>query len=278
MPDFDRAVIVGMGLLGGSIGMAMRERRVASTVIGVGRRPETLDAALRRGAVDEATLELKHALPDADLVIVCTPVQNVARIVRQADSAINSSALITDVGSTKGNICRELEEPVPTFIGSHPLAGSHQSGVEFAQGDLLEGKTTIVTPSPTSSPLLVQDLEKFWQSLGSQTVQMTPQSHDQAVARTSHLPHVVAAALAACTEEHVLPLVAAGWCDTTRVAGGNVDLWSQILSENRGPTLTAMRHFASHFDQWLAALESEDTNQLESLLTLGKQKRDSLGN
>lgn len=279
MADFDRAVIVGVGLLGGSIGMALRDRGLASQVVGFGRRRESLKLAYELGAVDSFCTELGEACSEADLVLVCTPVQLVPELVLECQQHVKPGALITDVGSTKRTICEHLADTATTtFCGSHPLAGSDRSGVESAERQLLEGKLTVITPAETTPSALVDRTEKLWRDLGSRTVQMSPKEHDEAIARTSHLPHVVAAALAGLTPDELLPLAATGWCDTTRVAAGQVELWTQILQENRGPALAAVREYSDSLQSWLAALETGDAEQLGNLLALGKKKRDTLGN
>ncbi|MCA9156721.1 MAG: prephenate dehydrogenase/arogenate dehydrogenase family protein, partial [Planctomycetales bacterium] len=165
-----------------------------------------------------------------------------------------------------------------TFCGSHPLAGSEKSGVGFALADLFAGKLAVITPSEQTPEPLAERTEKFWQALGSRTLRMTPQEHDCGVARTSHLPHIVASALAAATPQALLPLAASGWCDTTRVAAGGVELWQQILLENRQPVLEALQEFSASLQPWIAALSAGDTGRIEQLLQAGKQQRDSVGN
>lgn len=274
---FDRVVIVGVGLLGGSIGLALRDRKLARTIVGVGRR--SLDEALQMGAITDAESDLSRACENADLAIICTPVQQIAKFARVCLTSMRPGGLITDVGSTKATICEQLlKSNCDAFCGSHPLAGSDKSGVAFADARLLEGKLTIVTPTAHTPNELTERTEALWKILGSRTLRMTPTEHDMAVAKTSHLPHLVAAALAGITPAELLPLAASGWCDTTRVASGNVEMWRQIIGENRGPVLEAMHEFADSLQIWLESLERLDDAALTQLLQLGKQKRDSVGN
>ncbi len=188
--------------------------------------------------------------------------------------------LITDVGSTKQSIVEAITctPAAASFVGSHPLAGSEKSGVEHARADLFEGKLVVITSDDKSPAAQVHATEKLWQALGARTMQMTPAEHDAALARTSHLPHIVAAALAAATPANLLPLAASGWRDTTRVASGGADLWRQILEENRQPVIKVLEEFAGDVQNWLAALRSGNGKMLEQLLLEGKQKRDALGN
>lgn len=277
--QFNRAVIVGVGLLGGSVGMALRARGMARHVVGWGRRVESLQEALEVGAVDAIQSDLSKACRDADLVVICTPVQCVVPHVLACLEVIAADGLITDVGSTKQSICNELiGRGDRNFCGSHPLAGSEKSGVSFASPELFDGKMTVVTPTAVTCPELAGRTEKFWQALGSRTLRMSPQEHDYGVARTSHLPHIVAAALAAETPDALLPLAASGWCDTTRVAAGGVELWRQILQENRLPVLEALQQFTASLEIWTEAIRRDDAEQIEQLLLAGKQQRDSVGN
>ena len=270
---------MGVGLLGGSVGLALRSRGLARHIVGWGRSKESLQQALEVQAVDEIETDLISACLEADLVVVCTPVQLVVPQVLYSSHVIAAGGLITDVGSTKQTICAELAGPArETFCGSHPLAGSEKSGVGFASANLFAGKLTVVTPSEQTPEGLSQRTEKFWQALGSRTLRMSPQEHDCGLARTSHLPHIVAAALAAGTPDRLLPLAASGWCDTTRVAAGGIELWQQILLENQQPVLEALEQYAASLQPWISALRSGDAERLEQLLQAGKQKRDSVGN
>jgi len=284
MPYWDRVAIVGVGLLGGSIGLALRERNLARHVVGIGRRMETLRTAENRGAITEASTNLASAVADTELIIIGTPVQTVVDHVQQVAQAAKSGTLVTDVGSTKQSIVegvdRVLAGPLglwTSFVGSHPLAGSHRAGVEFARGDLFDGKTVVVTPSQDTKADAVGQIESFWQALGANVVRLSPAEHDRAVAATSHVPHIVAAALAAATSDEYLPLTATGWADTTRVAAGDVELWRQILSENRTHALAQLREFEKLISAFAAALERGDEAQLAHLLQQGKRQRDAVG-
>ncbi len=277
--EFNRAVIVGVGLLGGSVGLALRARGMARHIVGWGRRAESLHEALVLGAIDSIDTDLASACRDADLVVVCTPVQCVVPQVLACLDVIAAGGLITDVGSTKFSICSQLAgSGDANFCGSHPLAGSEKSGVSFASPELFSGRLTVVTPTPQTSPELAHRTEGFWRALGSRTLRMSPLEHDCAVARTSHLPHIVAAALAAETPDELLPLAASGWCDTTRVAAGSIAMWRQILQENRLPVLDALQQFTASLEIWIEALRRDDAEQIEQLLLAGKQQRDSVGN
>jgi prephenate dehydrogenase len=162
------------------------------------------------------------------------------------------------------------------FIGSHPLAGSEKQGVAHARGDLFEGRTVVITPTEATPPEASGRVEHLWSQLGSNVVRLAPQEHDRAVAATSHVPHVVAAALAAATPAEYLSLVATGWLDSTRIAAGDVELWRQILRQNRASVLRALEQFETVLDSFSLALQHEDDAALTELLLRGKQRRDAL--
>lgn len=278
-PNWEKAVIVGVGLLGGSIGLALRGGRWAREVIGVGRPGKPPLGAVASGAIDRAEAELSVAARDADLIICCAPVQQIPELVEAAARVMRPDGLITDVGSTKRSIVEEVERMAPAapFIGSHPLAGGTASGYEHAREDLLCGSLVIITPSQSTPPDRLARAEQLWQSLRAQTHCMSPADHDIALAQTSHLPHIVASALAAVTPPELLPLTGPGWKGTTRVAKGNAKLWRQILEENRLPALQALENFAKMLEHWQRALASGDGERLEQLLDAGKATRDALG-
>lgn len=280
MKCWDTVAIVGVGLIGGSIGLKLLEAGLARSVVGVGRRVASLRAARRRGAISSSTTKLARGVNGAELIVVCTPVELVVEHVVEAAANAPRGALITDAGSTKRRIVTSLEKALPKghrFVGSHPLAGSEKTGPLFARADLFDNRTVVVTPTRRSDPEAVQLIERFWSLLGSHVQQMSPQAHDQTMAAISHLPHLLASALAASTSARDRPLASTGWLDTTRIAAGDVELWRQIFTDNRDPVLDSLRQF----EQWLArfrqALERDDQAQLEKLLEAGKQSRDAVG-
>ncbi len=178
--------------------MALRERRLTREVVGIGRNKANLAKAQQLGAIDRFETDIAKGVGDADLVVVCTPVDTIAEFVRQIGVTCRKDTLITDAGSTKEEIVSAVDGLTPNgksgphFVGSHPLAGDHRTGVEVARGDLLDGRKVIVTPTAKSEPATVAKLSKFWRSLGAEVRTMTPAAHDAALAATSHLPHLVA--------------------------------------------------------------------------------------
>ena len=284
MQRWESVTIVGAGLIGASIGLALRERSLVKSVIGVGRRASTLRKAKQRGAVTSTTTVLSRGVRDAQLIVICTPIDRIATSVVEAAAHCPQGAVITDAGSTKLEIVRAVEAALKraanqvAFVGSHPMAGSEKTGPAHAQADLFEGRVAVVTPARQTNSAAVDQVERFWRLLGCKVVRMSPKEHDRSVAAISHMPHLVASALAAATPEEELQLASTGWLDTTRIASGAPDLWRQILLDNRGGVLKSLDKFEKVLASFRRALEQDEQEQLLQLLEAGKQRRDSLGN
>jgi prephenate dehydrogenase len=284
MQRWESVTIIGVGLIGASIGLALRERELARTVVGVGRRTSTLRQARQRGAVTSTTKDLARGVRDSQLVLVCTPVESIATFVLEAAANCPVGSIITDAGSTKLEIVGKVDAGLKNasnqiaFVGSHPMAGSEKTGPAHAQADLFEGRVAVVTPSKQTSREAVEQVDRFWQLLGSKVVHMSPKDHDRSVAAISHMPHLVASALAAATPDGDLSLASTGWLDTTRIASGDPELWRQILVDNRGGVLKSLDKFERVLAMFRHALERDQQEKLLQLLEAGKQRRDSLGN
>jgi prephenate dehydrogenase len=277
---FERVTIAGVGLIGGSVGLAARSRRVARIVVGTGRDAGNLAKAQQLGAIDHGTTDLADAVREADLIVVCTPVDCIASTILRAAPHCKRGAIFTDGGSTKGNIIREVGNSLlagVSFVPAHPLAGSEKNGVENARADLFDNRITILTPVASAAPEAVERIATFWRVLGSSIVTMTPEAHDLALAATSHLPHVVAAAVAGITPPNLLKLSAGGFRDVTRIAGGDPHLWTAIVQANRDAVLAALDRFTTRLDDFRRLLESGDGAGLKQWLAEAKQVRDALG-
>ena len=276
---FNKVAVVGVGLIGGSIGLALSQRNLSREVVGIGRQQTSLDAALEFGCITRGSTDVAEIV-GADFIVVCTPAGMTADSVRRA-CGVEPEAIVTDAASTKQKIVADLDADVIDglqFVGSHPLAGNHLAGPAAADANLFDGRQVIVTPNGSSTSAVTAAVCEFWESLGAVTTRMTPEEHDAALATTSHLPHVIASALAAATDEEYLKLVASGWRDTTRVAAGSVELWHDILAENRGNVLKALDNFGKVLDEFRTALAEGDMETVTRLLDQGKQHRDTVGN
>lgn len=286
MPARPRVAIVGVGLIGGSIGLALRQRGLAEEVVGVGRRSASLDIAIACGTIDRGTTNLVDGVSEADWVIVATPVADIVDNVMSVAAAA-PRASITDAGSTKAGICRAVREHAAgpesraslrgRFVGSHPIAGDHRTGPDHARADLFVRRTVVVTPEDDTPPGLVERAKAFWESLGATVELLSPEEHDRALAATSHLPHLVASALAASTPEEWLRLAGPGWCDATRIAAGDPTLWTQIFSQNRAGVVDALRRFEHRLAALAGTLADDDAAALAAHLQEAKRIRDAVG-
>jgi prephenate dehydrogenase len=238
-----RLSILGVGLLGGSIGLAAKAAVNGCTVIGYGHRRPSLDAALEMGAIDEMYDRPAEAVRDADLVILCTPVGVLPQMLEAIGPALKPGAVVTDVGSTKASVVSAAKNLLPEtahFIGSHPMAGSEKRGVEFARPDLTQGALCIVTPDESSDRTALEKVESFWRLIGMRTTRLSPAEHDRRLADVSHLPHAVAAALVAMQDPASFELSGKGFADATRIAAGDGGLWRDILLDNRENVLASI--------------------------------------
>jgi len=276
LPHWRRVAIVGVGLIGGSIALALRKRGLAQQVVGIGRRAAALEAAKAAGTLDEVTTDLATGVAGADLVVVCAPVGHIAPLVEELAPHC-PHALITDAGSTKAELVARLARSLPKsarFVGGHPLAGGEKSGAHWANADLFVDRKTIVTPAPGTAPQDVRLTSDLWRSVGAQVLEMSPEVHDRLLASSSHLPHLVAAALSAATPADALALVARGWLDTTRIAAGDPALWQEIFAANRANTLAALTAFEDLLAAFRRALETKNDANLTELLAMGQRNRE----
>lgn len=272
--------IIGVGLLGGSLALAARSRRLATHILGVGQQTDALTRACQRGLIDEGFTDLAPAARRAQAIVVCTPVDQIAAHVLAAADACAPGTLLTDVGSTKAVIVRHLQGRLPpgkTFVGSHPLAGSEKRGADHADAHLFAGRLVVVTPAAQDAGEPVQQVTAFWEALGARVQLMSPEEHDRALAMTSHLPHLIAAALAGVLPEEQYGLTASGFRDTTRVAAGDPGLWTSIVLHNHEAILQALTSFEGALARFRSAIAHGDRAAIETLLTQGKRGRDALG-
>ena len=279
-PHWPSVAIVGVGLIGGSVGQALLARRLAGRVIGIGRDPQSLAEATSRGAVSETTTDLA-AVAAADFVLVATAVGAIGGLLERIDDAVRPGTPITDAGSTKARIVagweRHRRRRRGRFVGGHPLAGSHRRGPSAADGELFAGRVAVVTPAPATPAADVEAVGGFWSALGSTVYVMPPRQHDRLLAAASHAPHALAAALAAATPAAARRFTAGGWRDTTRVAAGDPGLWADILLDNAAEVARALDRVGRITARLRAALERGDRRAVETLLVRAKEARDAVG-
>jgi prephenate dehydrogenase len=280
---WEKVTLIGVGLLGGSLGLALKRRRLAGQVVGFVRRRFSVKECERSGAVDRATLDLETAVRDADLIVLCTPIGQMAVLGKQLKPWLRPGAIVTDVGSVKGSVVRDLEGLIRRagghFIGSHPMAGSEKTGVAAARADLFRGALCVVTPTSRSDRGAIRKVELLWKQVGSRVVRLKPDLHDDLVSRSSHLPHLVAAAL---VSQALSPkqrpeqgmLCANGFRDTTRIASGSPEMWRDIALANGGRIDRALGAFINDLNRVRSALRSRNQAALSKFLENAKQRRD----
>lgn len=280
---WQKIALVGVGLLGGSVGLAARQRKLADKVVGYVRRQASIDECIKAGAVDSATLVLPQAVEHADLVILCTPIGQMLELAKQMLPALKRGALVTDVGSVKGQPAQELTTLIANagahFIGSHPMAGAEKMGVSAARAELFNNAVCVVCPTQKSPAAEVKKLEEFWKTLGGKPLRLKPDLHDELVSRSSHLPHVVAAELANYVLSPALPqtqaqLCATGFRDMTRIASGSPEMWRDISIANREHLSRVLGVFIEDLQEFQLALENGDVKAVEEFFVKGKQRRD----
>ena len=268
-------VIVGVGLIGGSIAAAVRKRFPECKVIGIGRNRERLKLATERGLLTDWSDQISSAtIPDGSLGIVCLPVDQIAEAVRQLADA--DCELVTDAGSVKACVYDALDDVFRgRFIGSHPIAGSENTGFENSDADLFVDRMCVVTPV-NATRVDTDRIVAFWKSIGSTVQQMAPDEHDRVLALTSHLPHIVAAVMSGCVAAELLPFTGTGFRDTTRIAAGSASLWTSILLGNAGHCVESIDAAERLLQKFREAIMTGDGPTLESLLDTAAQRRRTL--
>lgn len=283
---FQKITIIGVGLLGGSLGLAIKHRRLARQVCGYVRRTASIKECERVGAMDFATTDLLAAVWDADLVILCTPLAQMRSLVEQMSPALKRGAIVTDVGSVKGSVVSNVEALVTRagghFVGSHPMAGGEKQGVLASRADLFECAMCVVTPTKRTHPTALRKVEKFWKTLGARLLRTTPDAHDALVSRSSHLPHLLAATLVNLVLDSKLPpeqaqLCATGFRDTTRIASGSPEMWRDIAVTNSKHLARALDSMVSELGKFRSALKRGDSKGISRFFETAKQRRDDWG-
>ena len=275
--------IVGVGLLGGSVAKAARAGRLARRLVGIGRDAGRLRPALEDGTLNAITTDLAEGVRTADFVLLAAPVLAIEGLLAEVGRTAPAGAVVTDVGSTKRNIVRTAERLFagrpPAFVGSHPLAGSEQSGYGVARADLFQGATVVVTPTEATELAALKRTSEFWEALGARVTSLDPETHDRTVAAISHLPHLVACALVdgACrVEPAALELAARGFRDTTRIAAGDPDMWTEIFLANRDALSASVAAFREALGDLERVIAAGTTVELHAALARIKAMREGL--
>jgi prephenate dehydrogenase len=277
-----KIAIIGLGLMGGSLGLAARARGMY--VSAYARREDSRRDALAMGIADVVFDCAADAVQDADIVVLCTPVLTMVELVHGFVNNLKDGCIVTDVGSTKGFLAEEigavLADSAAEFIGSHPMAGSEKNGIEASASDLYQGARVIVTPADGTKSEKTKRVVDFWKDMGANVTEMTPEAHDDIIARTSHLPHLVAASLMACVDRDdsdIAPFCGPGIRDVTRISEGSEEIWHDIVKSNCDAVLSEINVFSDQLAEVKKMLKRKDFDAIKKFLAVSRDKREKLG-
>lgn len=280
---FQKLSIIGVGLLGGSLGLAVRDRQLAARVEGWVRRRESISECHERNVADLVTTDLKAVVSEAGLLVLCTPVEHMRALLEPVLKFIKPGAIVTDVGSVKSVVVQELETIVAQaggcFVGSHPMAGGERVGVAWARGDLFAHAVCALTPTAATPAMALERITEFWEEIGMRVLTLAPELHDELVARASHLPHLLACVLAAYVLDPQFPaaqrdLCAGGFRDTTRIASGPVAMWEGIIGANRLNLAKDLAAVEQRLRELRQALERNDRPAIAAALRSAHDRRE----
>lgn len=283
--NMNKIVIYGTGLIGGSIGLALRRADFKGKIVGLGRRWSSLKSAIDLGAIDSATMDFSEALECAGLMIICTPVDTIVSIAKEAVKFASDGCIITDVGSTKKQIVAEIEEIMPDnlyFVGAHPMAGSHKTGIESANAFLFKNAISILTPTGSTNYDALNVVSSLWKSMGAFVKFLSPEDHDLFVAAVSHAPHVLACVLTQVVskvekgDENAITYSSSGFADMTRIASGSPDIWKGIMLQNADMISMILEKIEKELSEFRGILNGKEELKLMEKLKQAKQIRDSL--
>ncbi len=281
-PAFRKVVIFGVGLIGGSFSLALRKAGAVSEVVGFGRSTATLEEARQLGILDRIGDDVAREVCDADLVLLATPVAQMADIFARIAPHLGAHTLVTDGGSTKGDVVAaaraNLGNKVSQFIPAHPIAGAEKSGAAAALADLYQGRKVVLTPMPENSRDAIARLRKAWEMCGAVVSELTPQQHDEVFAAVSHLPHLLSFALVhdlaqRDNRDQLLSFAASGFRDFTRIAASSPEMWRDICLANRDAMLRELQQYADELYVLYCALENNDAAKLEEVFSLARKVR-----
>ncbi len=280
----NKLVIVGVGLIGGSLARALKRAQAVHEVVGVGRNRDHLEQAVKLGVIDAIAPSLAQAAAEADMIVVATPVGDMAGVFKQIAPALNTHTVLTDVGSVKGSIVAAAQaafgEKFSGYVPGHPLAGAEKSGVAASVADLFHGRQVILTPLEDTRTAAIEQVRALWQATGAKVRLMAAAEHDDILAATSHVPHVLAYTLMDMLihlreDGSLFAFTAGGFRDFTRIAGSNPVMWRDICLANRGALITALAHYKNTLDALIKAIEMGDGEALLAAFTRAKRARDA---
>lgn len=272
---FKKVAIIGTGLIGASLGLALKKKGLAGEIIGVSRHNNSLAIARRNRAIDRGSLNL-NIIREADLVILATPVKTIISLAPAVARIIKPSCIVTDVGSTKKEIVSKLDRLFTFYLGSHPLAGSEKRGVNHANGELFKNSICILTPTRETRRIALRKIKTLWKRLGSKVLCFSPDEHDRILSFASHLPHLLAFSLIRTVPQGFLRFSGGGLRDTTRIAASDSQVWSDVFLTNRKHLLKALAALEKELSRMKKYIRNKDNATLARMLKDAKGKRDSL--
>jgi prephenate dehydrogenase len=281
-----KIVIFGVGLIGGSVALALKKAGSTAQIVGVGRSSESLQTALDLGVIDTATSDIATAVKDADILLIAAPVAQTPTILNAIKPHLTASTVITDAGSTKGDVLQCAQEILGAqfnqFVGGHPIAGAEKSGVTAAMADLYTNKNVVLTPATATNPQAIQRVKTLWLTCGANVSEMSAATHDGIFAAVSHLPHLLAFALvddiaARPNAEQLFGFAASGFRDFTRIAGSHPEMWRDISLANRTALLSELYAYQAELTRLQQLLECEDGNGLQALFERASIARNNWG-
>ncbi|MFA5553268.1 MAG: prephenate dehydrogenase/arogenate dehydrogenase family protein [Phycisphaerae bacterium] len=279
MKDLRQVTVIGLGLLGGSVGLTILRCFSSVKVIGYAHRPQTRRKAKQISVATEFTGNLKSSVKGSDLVILATPIQTFERIFKDIADSLEPHSIVTDVGSTKVLPHLWAKKHLPKnvyYVGSHPIAGSEQRGVEYSRDDLFERADCIVTSAKDTNRKAVEKIIRFWKQMGCCVKTTNPSEHDSILANVSHLPHITAAGLLNCNKQNHLEYAGKGFIDTSRVASGPPNIWVDILMTNAANCSKGISKLQAELEKFKKAIEKGRRNKVEKLLETARNKRSEL--
>jgi len=279
MKHLRKVTAIGLGLLGGSVCLAVSRAINGVKTAGFAHRPSTRTKARRLKIADEVFDDIRASVADADIVILATPVCTFERIFREIADALPAGCIVTDVGSTKLTVHRWADKYLPKsvhYVGSHPIAGSEQRSVEFARDDLFDRALCILTTTKTTDKRAAAALRKFWSALGCFVKTMSPAGHDRIFANVSHLPHITAAALVNASNLQELKFAGKGFMDSSRIASGPANIWADVLMTNAQNTVRGIDRLTAELTKLKKVIRSGDRKKIEKLLEAARAKRSKL--
>lgn len=276
---FRKVTVVGIGLLGGSLAMAIKKNHLAREVVGVSRRQAALQYALKNKIIDQGSSNIVKSVENADLVVLATPIQTILTLISTLGGHLKRGCIVTDVGSTKATIVQAAQKHFPShvlFVGSHPLAGSEKKGIEFSTASLFEQSHCLLTPTDKTNKGALEKVSEFWTKVGATVKTVSPDEHDAIVAYTSHVPHLLAYGLMDAIPGDHLPFGATGLKDTTRIASSNPELWADICMQNAKNMTKSLDEIIRVVAGYRKAIVVGDENFLVESFKKAKEKRDGL--